>query len=129
MQRSVPEFSPHRPKREAHHPDYYTHAEQGGRDETAEDTLEEIESKASPVVRKLANPAFRPTPEEMGHVYLLTAFMFARVPAWRAALDKMFARAAKEQQVKLANDKEQFYGICADMERGTGKPLGMDVED
>lgn len=118
-----------RPKHEAHRPDYYTHAEQGERDETAEETLEEIESRAAPIIRKLANPAFIPTPQQMGHVYLFTAFMFARVPAWRENLDRMFSRVAKEQQLKLAQNKEQFHKMCADMERDTGKPLGMDAEE
>jgi hypothetical protein len=118
-----------KPKHEAHRPDYYTHAEQGERDETAEDTLEEIESRAAPIVRKLANPAFRPTPEQMGHVYLFTAFMFARVPAWRENLDRMFGRVAKEHELRLAKDKQQFHKMCADMERDTCKPLNMDAEE
>jgi hypothetical protein len=118
-----------KPKHEAHRPDYYTHAEQGERDETAEDTLEEIESRAAPVVCKLANPNFKPTPEQMGHVYLFIAFTFARVPSWRENLDRLFSRVAKERQLSLAKDKEQFQRLCADMERDTGKPLDIDAEE
>ena len=118
-----------KPKDEAHRPDYYTHAEQGERDETAEDTLEEIESRAAPIIRKLANPAFRPTPQQMGHVYLFVAFTFARVPSWRENLDRIVARFAKDRQVNLAKDRAGFHRMCADMERDTGKPLGMDIED
>lgn len=117
-----------KPKQEAHRPDYYTHAEQGQRDETAEGTLEGIESRAAPVICKLANPAFQPTPEQMGHVYLFTAFMFARVPAWREHLDKLFGQIAKDRSLALAKDKERFHKSCADMERDTGKPLGIDPE-
>src|SRR5207237_10479106 len=81
-----------KPKDEAHKPDYYTHTEQGQRDETAEDMLESVESGAAPVLRKLSNPQFRPSSEQMGHVYLFVAFMFARVPSWREHLDKLFGK-------------------------------------
>ncbi len=64
----------------------------------------------------------------MGNVYLFTAFMFARVPSWRENLDRMFAHVAKERQLDIARDKEQFHKLNADMERDTGKPLGMDAE-
>ena len=118
-----------KPKDEAHKPDYYTHAEQGERDETAEATLEAIESKAAPVVRKLANPQFRPTPEQMGHVYFFIAFMFARVPSWREHLDEVATQVIKDRQISNAKDKDKFHKSCADMEKDTGKPLGMDYEE
>jgi hypothetical protein len=118
-----------KPKHEAHRPDYYTHAEQGQRDETAEDTLEAIESRAAPVVCKLANPAFRPTPELMGHVYLFIAFMFARVPIMREYLDKLLGQVVREEQLSRARDKDTFHKLCADMERETGKLLGIDHEE
>ena len=38
------------PTCEAHRPDYYTHDENGERDETAENILQEIESRAAPVI-------------------------------------------------------------------------------
>src|SRR6266700_4597498 len=69
-----------KPKDEAHRPDYYTHAEHGQRDETAEDMLEHIESRAAPIIRKLANPQYVLTPENAGRVVMLVAFLFARVP-------------------------------------------------
>ncbi len=118
-----------KPKDEAHRPDYYSHSERGERDETVEDTLEEIESKAAPAILKLANPQSTPTKKQMGHVYLFTAFMFARVPSWRENLDRLFSRVAKERHVRIASDKEGFHKMCADMERQTGQPLGMDVEE
>ena len=117
-----------KPKSEAHRPDYYTHAEQGLRDETAEDTLEEIESRAAPVMRKMANPEFAPSPEQMGHVYLFVAFMFARVPSWREYLDKLLSQHVREEQLNTAKDKDKFHKLCFDAEQDAGKPLGMDYE-
>src|SRR5262249_27701740 len=95
-----------KPKHEAHRPDYYTHAEHGQRDEIAENALEAIESRAAPVIRKLASPFFSPTLEQMGHVYLFLAFMFVRVPSWREHLDKLFGKIMKDRQQNLAKDKE-----------------------
>ena len=118
-----------KPEDEAHLPDYYTHAEQGERDESAEHTLEEIESRAAPVIRKLANFEFDPSPGQMGHLYLFVAFMFARVPSWREHLDRLFGKVAREQELARARDKQRFHKQCADMERDTGKPLGMDYEE
>lgn len=113
-----------KPKAEAHKPDYYTHAEKGERDETAEDTLKAIESRAAPVVCKLASPHFKPTTKQMGDVYLFVAFMFARVPSWREHLDRLFGQVVKEEQVRHARDKNWFHKRCAEMERETGKALG-----
>ncbi len=116
------------PKREGCLPDYYTHTEYGERDESAEDTLEKIESGSAPVIRKLANSTFKPSPEQMGAVYLFVAFMFARVPRWREYLDKLFSHVAKERQLSIARDKEQFHKQVADFEHETGKPLPIDAE-
>ena len=116
------------PKYEAHRPDYYTHGENGERDETAENILQEIESRAAPVIFKLRNPQFQPSPEQMGHVYLFIAFMFVRVPSWREYLDKQFAQQHRDMELRNASDKDKFYKICADFEKNTGKPLGMDAE-
>jgi hypothetical protein len=117
------------PKHEAHLPDYYTHAEPGERDETAEHTLEGIESRAASVIRKLANFEFNRSAEQMGHVYLFVAFMFARVPSWREHLDKLFGKVVRETELARARDKEKFHKLCADMERDTGKSLNMDFEE
>ena len=117
------------PKGEAHKPDYYTHAEQGQRDETAESELEAIESRAAPVVRKLANHHFVPSPEQMGHLYLFVALMFARVPSWRGALDQYLAQFARDTQLSNAKDRDRFHKQCAEFEKNTGKSLGMDYEE
>jgi hypothetical protein len=116
------------PKDEAHKPDYYTHSEKGYRDETAETTLEAIESQAARPVCKLANPQFTPSSEQMGYVYLFVALMFARVPSWRENLDKILGKLIREFELRNATDREKFHKLCADMERDTGKPLGMDYE-
>jgi hypothetical protein len=118
-----------KPKNEAHHPDYYTHAEKGERDETAENVLMEVESKVAPIVRELSTPQYVLTPENAGHLMIFVAIMFARVPSWREYLDNMAARTAKELHRKIASDKERFYKSCADMERSTGKLLGIDYEE
>jgi hypothetical protein len=117
-----------KPKDEAHRPDYYTHAEQGERDETAEDILKQAESRAAPIICKLANPQYRLTPENAGRVLIFIAFMFARVPSWREHLDNVAAQIARDGIVKTANDKEKFYRIWAELEKKNGKPLGMEPE-
>src|SRR5580692_8930814 len=48
-----------KPKKEAHRPDYYTVSEEGQRNETAEDILKDVESRAAPIICKLANWPFR----------------------------------------------------------------------
>ena len=115
-------------KNEGHKPDYYTHAEHGQRDETAEDTLAEIESRAAPVLRKFTSPQFNPSGEQMGHVYLFVAFMFARVPSWREYLNKLLGKIAKKEHLKYARDKARFYRRCEEIERVTGKPLNIGHE-
>ena len=65
-----------KPKTEAHRPEYYTHAERGERDETAEDILEGVESKAAPIIRKLANPQYQLTPENAGYVMMFIQWGF-----------------------------------------------------
>jgi Protein of unknown function (DUF4238) len=117
-----------KPKLEAHRPDYYTHAEQGERDETAENILKQAESRAAPIVRKLANPQYKLTPENAGRVVIFIAFMFARVPSWREHLDNVAAQIARDGIVKTANDKEKFYRTWAELEKENGKPLGMEPE-
>ena len=116
-------------KKEAHKPDYYTHAEHGQRDETVEFELEAIESRAAPVVRKLANYHFAPSPEQMGHLYLFVAFMFARVPSWRGVLDQYLAQFVRDAQLRNAKDRDRFHRQCAEIEKNTGKSLGMDYEE
>ena len=55
-----------KPEHEAHRPDYYTHAEDGERDETAEDVLKKVESQAAPIIVKLANPQYVLNPKTAG---------------------------------------------------------------
>lgn len=120
-------FNPMRastPKKEAHRPDYYTHEENGPRDETAENMLKVIESRAAPIVRKLANPQFTLTPEMAGDLYMFVCFMFVRVPSWRENLDRMTARVVRDNSLQIASDKEKFRKLCADYENATGKSVG-----
>jgi hypothetical protein len=117
-----------KPKLEANLPDYYTHADNGERDETAENVLMQAESRAAQIVRKLANPQCKLTPEDAGRVVIFIAFMFARVPSWRENLDNVAAQVAPERIVKTASEKKEFYRIWADLEKKNGKPLGMEPE-
>jgi hypothetical protein len=117
-----------RPKYEAHRPDYYTHEERGERDETAEDVLKQVESQSAPIICKLANPHYALTPERAGRVILFVAFMFVRVPTWREHLDNIAAGLAMSRLMRVANDRENFHQICAEMEREKGKSLGVDIE-
>ena len=87
-------------------------------------TLEKIESLAANPLLKLANPQFRPSPEEVGHVYLFVVLMFARVPSWREHLNKVFASVAQQRVLRNARDKEAFYSLCVNIERDTGQSLG-----
>lgn len=117
-----------KPKEEAHRPDYYTHSERGHRDETAEDALETIESKAAPIVRKLANPQYVLMPENAAHVIMFVAFMFARVPSWRENLDDLAARLAMKRLQEAASDRERFHQTCIELENAKGKSLDVDFE-
>jgi hypothetical protein len=119
---------PSRPKKEANRPDYYTHTEKGGRDETAEDALKVIESRVAPFVQKLANPQYALTPENAAHLIVFVGSMFARVPSWRECVDQKAAEMAKTRHIEAANDKGKFYETCAEMERATGKTLGITYE-
>lgn len=118
-----------RPKDEAHRPDYYTHQERGQRDETAENVLKQVESRAAPIICKLANPQYALTPENAGHVILFVAFMFVRVPTWREHLDNIAAGLAMSRLMRVANDREKFHKICVEMEREKGESLGVDSEE
>jgi hypothetical protein len=118
-----------KPKDEAHRPDYYTLAEQGHRNETAEDILKQVESKAAPIICKLANPQYFLTPENAGHVMMFVAFMFARVPSWRENLGDLAAQLAKKKILEAANDKEQFHRTCLEVEKEKGESLGVDFEE
>ena len=117
-----------KPKDEAHRPDYYTHAEQGQRDETVEDILKDLESRAAPIICKLANPQYVLTPENASRVIMFVAFMFARVPSWRENLDNLAAQLAKSKILEVANDKERFHRTCLELEKAKGKSLGVDFE-
>ncbi len=62
-----------KPKLEARRPDYYTHAEQGERDETAENVLKEAESRAADCLQT-GEPAVQTDAGERwarGHLYCL----------------------------------------------------------
>src|SRR5689334_3148282 len=61
-----------------------------------EDVLKEVESRAAPIVRRLANPQYVLTPENAGHLIMFVAFMFVRVPAWREHLDKVAAQVFRD---------------------------------
>jgi hypothetical protein len=119
---------PSKPKCEANRPDYYTHSEKGGRDETAEDVLKGVESRAATILRKIGNPQYVLTPENVSQLIVFVAFMFARVPSWREALDKVAGKVALDNHLKLASDRERFHALCSDYERSTRKPLGIDYE-
>jgi hypothetical protein len=118
-----------KPKAEAHGPDYYTHAEKGERDETAEDILEEVESKAAPIIRKLANPQYTLSPENAGYVITFVAFLFARVPSWREHLDGIAVEVTKRELLRTASNKERFHQKYAELENARGEPFGVDPEE
>ncbi len=113
-----------KPKEEANRLDYYTHAEQGMRDETAEDELAKLESRAAPVIRRLTKPQIEITPTDAGHLFMFIGFMFVRVPSWREYLDKQLAGIVKASQQKRAQNKEAFLRDCIEFESATKKSLG-----
>jgi hypothetical protein len=65
------------PKDEAQRHDFYTYDDAGSRDETAEKVLSVVESRVSPILKGVAHPQFRMTPEQSS---------FFRRTASRAAL-------------------------------------------
>jgi hypothetical protein len=89
---------------------------------------EEAESRAAPVIRKLANPQYELTQENLSHLIVFISFMFARVPSWREYLNKLMEGVFKQSQVKLARDTAKFDAMCEKFEQATGKPLGMSRE-
>jgi hypothetical protein len=120
------------PKDIAHRPDYYTHENDGKRDETAEQILMESESRAAAIIRTIAKSRrsdYVPTPKEIAHLMMFVAYMFARVPAWRDFLDEMAVSIATKNLHSLASDKARFHQSCIDFERKTGKSLGIDFEE
>ncbi|HEX8817536.1 MAG TPA: DUF4238 domain-containing protein [Terriglobales bacterium] len=118
-----------KPKEEANRPDYYTHVSGEKRNEMAEDILKELESRAAPIIRKLANPQYLLTPENAAQVIMFVAFQFARVPSWREHLDRMASDLMMNHLRKEAGDKEKFYQTCAEIENSNGKKLGLDFEE
>lgn len=112
-----------KPKDEGHLPDYYSHAEDGERDDKAERLLGKIESRAAAVLREFVGPTFVPTLKQMEHVYLFTSIMFARVPSWRRYLDNVAVSVYKDMELRIARDKERFYEVCAEVEASVGRPM------
>jgi hypothetical protein len=115
------------PKKEAHRPDYYTHAEDGQRDESAENALQGAERQVAPIIRKLANPLYVLTQENAYHLTIFVALMFSRVPSWRDYLNTLAGKVIKEKLVKLASDKEQFHEFCSGLESKRGRPYGVNL--
>jgi hypothetical protein len=113
-----------KPKKEAHRPDYYTVSDEGQRNETAEDILKEVESRAAPIIRKLANPQYTLTPENASHVIMFVAFLFARVPSWREHLNTLSVQVAWKMLQRGVENKEEFYKTCAEIEKQQGTSLG-----
>ncbi|HEY7402813.1 MAG TPA: DUF4238 domain-containing protein [Candidatus Angelobacter sp.] len=120
---------PSKPKNEAHRPDYYTHSENGGRGEIAEDMLLRIESVAAPIIRKIGNPQYQLTRQLAGNLYMFVAFMFARVPSMREYSDQISSAVAKKTHLEYARDKARFHASCATFESSSGKSLGIDYEE
>lgn len=115
------------PKREAFEPNYYTHVANGRPNDAAESTLEIIESQAADVVRRLGNPLFRPTSDDMGSLILFVACMFARVPSWREYLSTV-TEVLKQRQIKIAGDKEQFAKFFVEFEKRHGWSATVEPE-
>lgn len=111
-------------KDEAHRPDYYTVTEQSHRNETAEDILKEVESRAAPIICKLANPQYTLTRENASHVIMFVAFLFARLPSWREYLNNLSVQLAWKMLLRAVGDKEEFHKTCAAIEKEQGNSLG-----
>ena len=104
-------------KHEAHRPDYYTHTEQGQRDESAEDALKVIESRVAPIICKLANPQYVLKPEDAALLIFFVALTFARVPSWREYLDTLAGKAIKERQIQIAKTRRNFTSFSRNLKR------------
>ncbi len=118
------ELRPSRPKDEAKKLDYYTDTKDGTRDETAEKALSAIESQAAVILKKIANPHYRLTPQTAGSLYFFAAFMFARVPTMREYVDKLVCATERHRQKTLARDKQKFEESWRQYEQATGKAAG-----
>jgi hypothetical protein len=120
---------PSKPKHEAHRPDFYTHTERGFRDESGEAALRDIESRARPVICKLANPQYVLSVDGFAHLVIFVSFMFVRVPSWRDYLNNALTKVMRQSQIERAKDEVKFHQQCAEMVQSSGKPLGMEPED
>jgi hypothetical protein len=109
-------FRESKPKNEAHRPDFYCFDDSGQRDDSPEKALEQIESRAAPIVRKLANIEYDLTPENVADIVLFVAFMFVRTPVWREHLNRLAVRMRRDHDLALAGDKERFYKQCAEVD-------------
>lgn len=118
-----------KPKKEAQRPDYYTHAEDGERDERAENALQGAEWQAAPIIRKLANPMYVLTQENAAHLTVFVALMFARVPSWREYLNTLAGQVIRHKLINLANDKETFHKLCSGLESKRGRPYAVNLEE
>jgi hypothetical protein len=62
--------------------------------------------------------------KERSQLYSLVALSWARVPAFREYLGKMYSHGAKAWTQKLAKDADKFYASVKSYEADTGKFLG-----
>jgi hypothetical protein len=112
------------PKHEGHREDYYTFADRGYPDDSAEKMLSRAESLVAPTIRKLANPQFKMNEQQISELYTFVALMYVRVPAYREFVNVVSAKMIKEFAQNQALDNDKFYEILKDYETKTGRSVG-----
>jgi hypothetical protein len=111
------------PKHEGHRPNYYTFADRGQPDDSAEKLLSRIESIVAPTIRKLANPQFKPTAQQVSELYTFVSIMYVRVPAWREFVNSSVSKLMKDHAQEQARDRSGFFKLLDQYEEKTGKTI------
>lgn len=112
------------PKREGHRQNYYTFADRGHPDDSAEKLLSRVESVVAPTIRKLANSQFRPTLRQISELYTFVSIMYVRVPAYRDFINASAAEVAKVHAQEMARDRSSFFKLLDEYEQKTGNTVG-----
>lgn len=109
--------------------DYYSlTTPEGNKDsETFENILAKIESRVSPIFRKIRNHKELNDQERWSFSFFL-AFIMVRVPNFRDNIEEVLGETAKRMNMILATDPRNFKAMIEKFEADRGEKIGMPVE-
>lgn len=110
--------------------DYYAFTTpEGSKDsDTLESALSAIEGHSAPVIQKLRNRELL-SEEDKIHFASVMSLMYVRVPSFRENIEKSMEEIIKKFSVIMASHKEGFEASVRQMEKETGKEIGMPIEE